>query len=172
MEIIIGNICSACALITDAISTTRKKPSEVLWIQVITQVFYLICNYILKGYPIVVQNIAAIARNIVAAKKMNNKYIEWFLTIAPVVIGIMVNNHGLIGYLPIVGNLAYSLAIFKNKDDEKKIKIFFAVAVTMCAIFNLAIYNYVGTLASIFLVCSVIAYFVKDKRQSKKSENE
>ena len=39
-DILIGNICSLCAMVTDSISSTRKKNSEVLGIQMLSQVFY------------------------------------------------------------------------------------------------------------------------------------
>jgi hypothetical protein len=39
-EIIIGNICSLSAMVTDSLSGTRKKHSEILAVQIISQFFY------------------------------------------------------------------------------------------------------------------------------------
>ena len=39
-EIIVGNVCSLCAMITDSISGTRKKRSQILGVQMISPLFY------------------------------------------------------------------------------------------------------------------------------------
>lgn len=47
--IIIGNILALCAIITDSISTTRKKHTDILGIQIISQFFYGAESIVLKG---------------------------------------------------------------------------------------------------------------------------
>ena len=61
-DIIIGNICSLCAMITDSISGTRRKHSEIMGIQIISQFFYAAGYTVLKGYSGVAQNIVAVLR--------------------------------------------------------------------------------------------------------------
>ena len=39
-EIIIGNVCSLCAMVTDSISGTRKKHRQILAVQILSQFFY------------------------------------------------------------------------------------------------------------------------------------
>lgn len=67
-DIILGNICSLCAMVTDSVSGTRKKRGEILGIQTISQVFYGAGSMILKGYSAVAQNLVAILRNLAAIK--------------------------------------------------------------------------------------------------------
>lgn len=49
-DIIIGNICSLGAMVTDSISSTRQKHSEILAVQILSQFFYSAGSIILKGY--------------------------------------------------------------------------------------------------------------------------
>ena len=79
-EIIIGNVCSLFAMISDAISGTRKKNSEILAIQIISQVFYGTGSFVLKGYSSVVQNVVGILRNLAGIKNIKNKFIELLLS--------------------------------------------------------------------------------------------
>ncbi len=38
--IIVGNILSLCAMISDSISGTRKKHSQIMAVQIVSQFFY------------------------------------------------------------------------------------------------------------------------------------
>ena len=39
-DVIVGNVCSLLAMVTDSISGTRKKRNEILGFQTLSQVFY------------------------------------------------------------------------------------------------------------------------------------
>ena len=151
-SIIIGNLFSLCAMISDSISGTRKKHSEIMTVQIVSQFFYGASSIVLKGYSSTVQNVVAVLRNLAAMKNVKSKVLEWGLILAGVVLGVVFNNRGLLGWLPIVANLEYSIAVFKWKENEKALKLAFIVNMVMYAVFSLVIMNYVGTLS-----CTVIA---------------
>ena len=151
-SIIIGNLFSLCAMISDSISGTRKKHSEIMAVQIVSQFFYGASSIVLKGYSSTVQNVIAVLRNLAAMKNVKSKVLEWGLILAGVVLGVVFNNRGLLGWLPIVANLEYSIAVFKWKENEKALKLAFIVNMVMYAVFSLVIMNYVGTLS-----CTVIA---------------
>ena len=162
-SIIIGNVCSLLAMITDAISSTRKTPKGVLLVQNLSQLTYCIGAIVLKGYSSAVQNVVSILRNFVAIQKINNKVIEWTLVLLGVILGIAFNNLGLIGYLPIVANLEYTLCVFKFKDNERALKISFALCVGMFGIFNLAILNFVGMASNLIVMITTLIIIFKKK---------
>ena len=143
-EIIVGNVCSLCAMITDSISGTRKKHSQILGVQMISQLFYGAGSIILKGYSSTAQNVVAILRNLAAIKNVKSKVVEWVLISLSVILGIVFNNRGLLGWLPIVANLEYSIAMFRFKDNEKSLKISFIVNMLMYSAFDFIILNFVG----------------------------
>lgn len=117
-----------------------------------SQFFYGASSIALKGYSSTAQNVVAVFRNYAAMKNVKSKALEWGLVLAGVVLGIVFNNRGLLGWLPIIANLEYSISVFKHKDNEKALKMAFIINMVMYAVFSLAIMNYVGTVS-----CTVIA---------------
>ncbi|MBR2068043.1 MAG: YgjV family protein [Solobacterium sp.] len=163
-SIIIGNLFSICAMISDSISGTKKKHNEMMFVQIISQFFYAASSIALKGYSSTAQNIVAVFRNYAAMKNIKNKALEWALIIAGVVLGIILNNRGLLGWLPIIANLEYSIAVFQLKDNERTLKIAFIINMIMFAIFNVVIQNYVGLLScSIIAITTAISLFNSNK---------
>ena len=165
MELIIGNLCSLLAMGTDSLSATQKTAKRVLLVQCLSQLFYGIGNIVLKGYSGTVQNAVSILRNFVAIYKIESKFMEWFLLILGVVLGIAFNNLGLVGYLPIAANLIYTLAVFRFKDDERSLKLVFMVTIVMFIIFNFAILNVVGGITNSVVLVSMIIWLVKDLKK-------
>lgn len=117
--IILGNILSLCAMISDSISGTRKKHGEIMAVQIVSQFFYGASSIVLRGYSSTVQNVVAVFRNYAAMKNVKNKALEWGLILAGVGLGIAFNNRGLLGWLPIIANLEYSICVFRLKDRER-----------------------------------------------------
>ena len=161
-EVIVGNICSLCAMVTDSFSGTRKKHSQILGIQMISQVFYGAGSIILKGYSSTAQNIVAILRNLAAMKETKSKLIEWLLIILGVVLGAVFNNRGLLGWLPIIANLEYSVSVFRFRDNEKGLKITFIINMLMYSVFSFIILNYVGAAANIFVAVTTAVSLFRD----------
>ena len=161
-EVIVGNICSLCAMVTDSFSGTRKKHSQILGIQMISQVFYGAGSIILKGYSSTAQNIVAILRNLAAMKETKSKLIEWLLIILGVVLGAVFNNRGLLGWLPIIANLEYSVSVFRFRDNEKGLKIAFIINMLMYSVFSFIILNYVGAAANIFVAVTTAVSLFRD----------
>ena len=149
--IIIGNILCLCAMVTDSFSGTRKKHSEIMAVQIVSQFFYAACSIVLKGYSGTAQNIVAIFRNLAAMKNVKSRALEWTLIMAGVVLGAFFNNRGLLGWLPIIANFEYSVAVFKLRDNERALKLAFIVNMVLFAVFSAVIMNYVGVLS-----CSVV----------------
>lgn len=170
-EIIVGNVCSLCAMVSDSVSGTRKKHSEILAVQMLSQVFYGAGTIILKGYSSTVQNAVAILRNLTAMKNIRSKVVEWTLILLGVVLGIVFNNRGLIGWLPVVANLEYSVAVFRFRDQERKLKYAFILNMVMYLAFSLAILNFVGAAANV-VVAATTAISLARERRAVRSESE
>ena len=162
---IIGNLCSLLAMGTDAISSTRKTAKAMLWMQTLSQVIYCIGTIALKGYSGAVQNAVSIVRNLVAIRQISSAVVEWTLLGLGVVLGLAFNNLGLVGLLPVVANLQYTLAVFRFKDRERALKIAFLISVGLFAIFNLAIYNIVGMLSNSAVCVTTAIALIKTRKQ-------
>ena len=167
LEIIIGNVCSLIAMITDSLSSTRKRAKEVLLFQTLSQVVYCTSSILLKGYSAAVQNVVSIARNFLATRKETQKSLEWILIGAGVVLGLVFNNRGFWGLLPVIANLEYSYTVFKFKDNEVAIKIAFAVTCAMFVVFNGVILNFVGVVTNLITMVITIVCLFKDIKRRK-----
>lgn len=171
-DIIIGNICSLCAMVTDSASSTRKKNSEVLGIQMLSQVFYGTGSILLKGYSSTAQNIVAILRNLAAIRKIRHKAVEWILILLGVVLGAVFNNRGLTGWLPIAANLEYSIAMFRFRDNERGLKTAFLVNMVMYSAFSLIIRNYVGAAANLFVAVTTAVALLRGTSGGKAEDHD
>ena len=167
ISIIIGNLFSLCAMISDSISGTRKKHREIMAVQIISQFFYGASSIVLKGYSSTAQNLVAVFRNLAAMKNIRSKTLEWSLILAGVVLGIVFNNRGLLGWLPIIANLEYSIAVFKLRDNEKLLKITFIINMIMYAHNSAVIMNYVGVLSCVVIAVTTAVSLLRAEKESE-----
>ncbi len=163
-DILIGNICSLGAMVTDSIGSIRRKNNEMLGFQILSQIFYAAGSILLKGYSSTAQNVVAVFRNLAAIKNIQNKAIEGILIASGVILGVFFNNRGVLGWLPIVANFIYSVSIFRFKDDETKLKISFLLNMVMFAAFNLVIKNYVSAASNSFVAVTTLLSLIKDRK--------
>ena len=167
LELIIGNACSLLAMCTDAISSWAKSAKKMLLAQCLSQGIYCIGAIVLKGYSAAVQNAVSILRNICAIRKWNSKVLEWAFVIVALVLGLLFNNLGFVGLLPVIANLQYSLCVFRYRDNERALKISFVFCTVAFSIFNAVIQNYVGTVSNLVVMVTLILYLVKNRKPAK-----
>lgn len=150
---------------TDALSASRKTAKGVLWVQNISQAIYFTGTVVLKGYSGAVQNVMSILRNLLAISGKSSKVLEWGLTVLGVVLGIVFNNIGVMGYLPIIANLQYTLVVFRFKKNERAIKVSFMIAALMFSLFSLAIQNYVGVVTNLTVMVTTGIFLLKSMNE-------
>ena len=165
--IIIGNVASLLATITDSISATRKTSRGMLLTQMLSQSIYTVAALALKGYSGAVQNVVGIIRNIVAISGKTFKGADWVFAGLGVVFGLYFNNLGVVGLLPVLAGLEYSLAVFRFQNNERALKVAFTVMNLLFTIYNCFVYNVVGAISSAVVVVSTIAYLVKNKKSAQ-----
>ena len=144
-------------------ATCQENKRDLVFTQSISQFIYGLSSIFLKGYSASVQNFISIIRNYFALKEDRSKTVECLLILAGIVLGFVFNNRGLIGWLPILANLEYSLAVFYIKDNERLIKISFLITVIMYTIFNIFILNIVGTITNSIVIISYTINLLKNK---------
>ena len=156
-------------MVTDSISGTRKKHRQILAVQIISQFFYAAGSIILKGYSSTAQNAVAVLRNLAAMKEIKNKtvqrVVEGILILLGVALGVAFNNRGLLGWLPIVANLEYSVAVFRWKEKEKLLKAAFFVNMLMYSVFSFVIMNYVGAAANLVVAVTTVISLIRERKK-------
>ena len=170
-EVVLGNTCCLLAMLFDSYSSSKKTKKDILFYQSISQFIWGMSSIFLKGYSASVQNFMTIVRNFFALKEEPPKWIQWGIILASVVLGIVFNNRGFMGWLPIIANLEYSICVFTIKDNEKLLKISFLISVILFVIFNIYIVSIVGTIANFFIIGSYVISIVKhDQPQENKKQ--
>ena len=168
MNLLLGNLFSLLALAADAVSSSRKTAGGVLLVQSLSQFFYAVSSVLLKGYSGAVQNFVSILRNLTALRKNHGKWVEWLLIALGVVLGLVFNNLGAVGLLPIVANLEYSLAVFRFRDNERALKIAFLVCILLFAAFNAAILNIVGLISNGIVLVMTAVFLIRDGKTKER----
>ena len=161
-NLIIGNLCTLFAMGANAVSSTRKTAKGMLIFQNLGQIIYFISAVALRGYSAAVQNVVSILRNLAAIRNVKSKALEWILTGAGVVLGVAFNNRGLVGLLPVIGNLQYTLAIFRCQNHERILKLSFLISVATYVVFNIVIYNFVGAASDLIVILTTAAVLIRD----------
>ena len=167
--VIIGNICSFGAVITNSVSGTRKTHKGILGVQTLSCVFYGIGSVFLKGYSSTVQNAVGILRNLAAMRNIKSKWIEWTLIALGVILGIVFNNRELVGWLPVVANLEYSIAVFKLKDRPRLLKYAFILNLLMYSVFSVVIMDYVSLASNLVAIVTTAIFLIKDRPRAEES---
>ena len=160
--LIAGNLCTLLAMVANSVGSTRKTTKGTLWAQNVGQVIYFISALLLRGYSAAVQNVVGFLRNLAAIRQIRSKPLEWMLVGLGVVLGVAFNNRGLIGLLPVIGNLQYTLVIFRFARNEWVVKISYLVSLIFFVIFNLTIYNFAGALSDLLVVLTTAIVLVKE----------
>lgn len=164
-SLILGNLCSILAMITDSVSATRKTVKGVLWMQNLSQVFYCVGAIALKGYSGAVQNIVSLLRNLAAIYNIRHPIVEWGLIGLGVILGAWSNNLGLMGWLPIIAGTQYSIAIFRFRDNERALKISLLISCILFTVFSAVIWNVVGVVTNaVIAVTAAISLWKQGNR--------
>lgn len=167
IRLITGNICSLLAMVTDSVSSSRKTAKSVLLFQNLSQLIYGVGTVALKGYSGAVQNGVSILRNFLAIKNVNSKATEWGLVVLGVVLGLCFNNLGLVGLLPVIANLEYTLAVFRFQNNERALKTAFLISSALFILFNAGIYNFVGVITNSVVLVTTAAFLIKSARTAE-----
>ena len=160
---IIGNLFSVAAMVTDSLSAAQKTARKVLAVQILSQLSYCAGAVILGGYSAAVQNAVSILRNLAAICSFRHPLVEWFLVGLGVVLGIAFNNLGLMGWLPIIASTQYSIAIFRFRNDGRKLRISFLISAAMFAVFCVVILNFVGVVTNTVVAVTAAVSLYKER---------
>ncbi len=170
-DVLLGNLMSVGAMVTDAASSNQHSVRRMLLLQCFSQGFYCVSSFVLKGYSAVVQNGISLFRNILAIRKIESSVLQWIITILGIVLGLWFNNRGLLGILPVVANAEYTIAVFTVKDNQKALLWAFLINAAMFAVFNFSIMNFVGGVASLVIIVSTARALIWNrKKQGLQSE--
>lgn len=107
------------ASLCTAVSVVKKNKTDFMYWQVGNTVFAILTNFVLLSYSGVTTNSVSLIRNVLAYKKKLSFLITLIILAISVTLGLMFNNRGLIGILPVFSSAGYTLCIFLTKNEQQ-----------------------------------------------------
>ena len=164
--VLLGNVIALIACLLMVYSGFIKKKKNILLIQSIQIGLSALSNILLGGFTGAIINALNCLRNILCYKNKLNIVWKIVITILSIVLSIVFNNKGLIGYLPLVSALIY-LWLMGEKDVVKfKLLIIFTIAFWI--VYDFVIKNYVSFAFDIGTIFAnlISIYTIKKKVRS------
>ena len=115
---ILGNILSLISAICLAVSVFKKNTKDLLLWQVLEVVFCILSNIALVTYSALTTNSVALVRDIMAYKNKLSRRTTLILLFLSLITGLIVNNRGAIGMLPILASAVYTICLYATRNEQ------------------------------------------------------
>ena len=155
MPVIIGNIAAFIASTIMVYSGIIKERLKIIYVQTISTACFIISNLVLGGLTGAIVNGLNVIRNILEYKEKLGLKEKIIISVISIIFGVIFNNLGLIGYLPLISSLLY-LWLMKVK-DVIKFKFLIIITLMLWMIYDISIKSYVSF---IFYVATIIANII------------
>lgn len=160
--IIVGEILSLLAALSLAYSTfSNKKDKMILW-QAINAVFYGFSNLFLGGYSAVVTNVLTLSRNILSVKDKLNKSSTVIICLLMTIVGISVNNRELLGLLPVLASVSYTICVYVLKSAQQ-MRIALVINLLQWTIFDFLVKSYPMFIMDMIIIVVTLVNIIRYK---------
>lgn len=167
--VLVGNILAFIASIFMVSSGFIKSKKRIIICQTFDSLFFTLSDLILNGFTGLLVNVIMLIRNLLV-------YLNKYTLLSKIIIiaftfwiGIILNNNGIPGYLPLIAAFIY---VFLG-DTENVIlyKIYMIIMMIMWIIYDIFIKSYVGAFFDFLtIMANIYAIFVINKEFSLKSK--
>ncbi|MBQ6492258.1 MAG: YgjV family protein [Erysipelotrichaceae bacterium] len=166
--IIIANVFSLVGQLFMLFASTRKTRRDILIYRCIAICIVAVSGLLLKGYTGVVMDGVELARNLLALGGINSNVTSFIFIGISIFLGLLFNNRGIFGVLPIIANIIQSTVILSPKMSLKAVKMGLGTAALCWCVFNFICSDYIG---SAFTIVNATSYFINAFRKDD-SKNE
>ena len=164
-NLIIGNIIALIGSLIMVYSGIIKNKKKIIYAQTIQIMLFSVSNFILGGITGALVNLVCCVRNILCYKnKLGNKE-KTILLLVVAVLSIYFNTQGIIGYIPLISTIVYTL--FMNTKDVLKFKYLVIFSMFTWFIYDIFIKSYTSAIFDFFSVISnaIAIYEIKVKKR-------
>ena len=119
IHIIIGNIFSLLAAICLIISVVKKNKSDLVLWQLWSIIMGGFSCLALRAYAALITCIMDMIRNILAYKNKLTFSLTMLLVALCIIVGLIINNLGLIGILAITASASYTIFLYITKNAQQ-----------------------------------------------------
>lgn len=168
----IGLFFSFLSAIMVFFSSAAKKKKNVFIYQTIDSGSNILANFFLQGYSGMIVSLIACLRNILTVFNRITFKIQIIFSIIVIIVGLYINNRGILGILPIISFVEYTLIAPNPKSSILTVKIAFLINVGLWTIYNFIIKSYPMMIANIicFTTCLISIYKITKEKQKKTNQ--
>ena len=156
-------LSSICVLVSVAV---KSKKSLIKW-QTFNILFYIFACIVLNAYAALVSIFIALVRNILAYKDKLTKRITFVLCLLILVVGVWVNNRGIIGIFPIAAIVSYTILIYTTK-NEQQMRYALILNMVLWFVHNLFIRAYPSAISNVAICLWTAVNIIKNRKDFKK----
>ncbi len=164
-NIIIANIIAFIASILMAYTGILKKKSTIILVQTIQIALFVLSNLMLGGITGAIVNAISCVRNILCYKDKLGKLSKTLIVISTVVLSLIFNNLGIIGLLPIMATVLYTL--FMDVKDIIKFKYLSGFISLLWGIYDIFIKSYSSAFFDFLTIITTLVSIIKIKSSNK-----
>lgn len=153
LSLILGNLFGLLCGIFCTASTFGKDNKQMMKLQCLDCSCGIIACIILRGYSGAIVQSVCLVRNMLVYKEKCSKLVQVILLTIIFILGIMFNNMGILGLLPIIASMEYTIVIMKTA-NIKLINISLLINNILWLIYNFIIQNYLNMILSTIIIIS------------------
>ena len=148
--LILGNILSLLAVLCMGVSVVVKSKKALIGWQILDTVFFIASTLVLRSYSAVVANTVSLIRNLFAYYNRLGKGLTIVFCAIGVGLGAYLNNRGLIGWLPVIATLQYTICLYVTK-NEQQMRYALAFNLVFWSVHDFYIQSYPSAVNNVFL---------------------
>lgn len=118
MFLIISNVLAAIGSLFLVISQFKTEKKDVIKYGIINCIVQTVASIFAGAFSRIIVNIVAFTRDLITYKDRLTKQITIILMIVQTILGVILNNKGYIGMLPIIASLVYTMSLFRSKTAQ------------------------------------------------------
>lgn len=157
--LIVGNILSFIGVVFLALSSVVADKKRTIFYQIFDCFFATVSNIVLGGFSGAMVCLAALIRNALVYFDKNNRLLMVIIAIAMTIGGALVNQHGIIGWLPIIASIQYTLWLGWGFTSNKSVKLALAINLAIWAVYDAVIMAFPALTADLIIFSlSILGY--------------
>lgn len=156
MNILIGNIIALVASLIMVYTGILKNKKKIIYLQTVQIGLSVISNIVLGGISGAIINGISCIRNVLCYKGMLTTMFKILIVIISIILTLLFNNLGIIGLLPLISIVVYTLFMDTKKVITLKLLIIFTMI--MWLLYDFYIKSYTSSLYDLLtIITNVIA---------------
>lgn len=160
--LLLANIIALIGSLFMVVASYVKSDKLCIMLQSVQIFMFVISNILLKGITGVIINALSLVRNILTYKRKLTKLLKYSLLILIVLLSIIFNNLGIIGYLPLIGTVIFT--IFIDSKDNFKFRLSLTFSVFMWLIYDVYIMSYSSAVFDFFSFVGGIVTLIRSSK--------